>query len=156
MTVAVRHADAADEAVLLAFLRALQDAERALSPSRRPGHEVERLYYDRLRTTGSHILIAERAGRAVGFVAGRRMLDDDDLQVMAWRAHGYVSDLFVVADQRGRGVAQVLLSAIAERLRAEGARRLRIGSLSANAAALAAYRRFGFRPFEIVLDLELD
>lgn len=155
MTTVIRDATAADEALLLGMLRDLQDAECALCTSRRPGGEVARSCYDHLLRVGSIMLIAEHEGVVVGFAAGRMQVDDDALQVMAWREHGYISDLFVVAEHRGRGVAQRLLGAMAERLRNEGARRLRIGSLSANAAALAAYRRFGFRPFEMVLDMEL-
>lgn len=53
-------------------------------------------------------------------------------------------------------MAQLLPPAVADRLRGKGAGRLRIGSLGANEAAIAAYERFGFRPFEVVLDTELD
>lgn len=43
MTIVVRDADATDEATLFGFLRDLQDAERALCASRRPGPRGNRL-----------------------------------------------------------------------------------------------------------------
>ncbi|HET6519163.1 MAG TPA: GNAT family N-acetyltransferase [Geminicoccaceae bacterium] len=155
MTVRVRPAEPSDEDALIAFLRDLQDAERAIHPSRLPGREVDRFYYDRLRERGADILIAEHDGRPVGLVAGWLDVDDDPLQTPEWRRHGYVSDLFVAGPWRGRGVAQLLLRAIADLLRDRGARRLRIGALCVNDPALAAFRRFGFEPFEVVLDLPL-
>jgi hypothetical protein len=60
--IVVRDATAADEATLLGFLRDLQDAERALCASRRPGHEVDRSCYNGLLNTGAHILVAEDEG----------------------------------------------------------------------------------------------
>lgn len=155
MSITVRDATAADAATLIGYLRDLQEWERALCPSRRPGQEVDRACYEHLLELGADILLALDRGRAIGFVAGRLRLDEDELMTPAWRWHGYVSDLFVVPDRRGHGVAQTLLQAMADRLRDKGAARPRIGSLCANRAALAAYRRFGFEPFEIVLDLDL-
>ena len=155
MTVHIRPAEPDDEDALIGFLRELQDAERAMHPSRLPGREIDRFYYDRLRERGADFLVAEHDGRPVGFVAGWLDVDDDPLQSLEWRRHGYVSDLFVAEPCRGRGVAQRLLGAIAEVLRGRGAGRLRIGALCVNEPALAAFRRFGFEPFEVVLDLPL-
>ncbi len=155
MTVRIRPAEPSDEDALIAFLRELQDAERAMHPSRLPGREVDRFYYDRLRERGADILIAEHDGRPVGLVAGWLDVDDDPMQTLEWRRHGYVSDLFVVSPWRGKGIAQRLLQAIGDLLRDRGARRLRIGTLCANEPALAAYRRFGFEPFEITFDKPL-
>jgi ribosomal protein S18 acetylase RimI-like enzyme len=155
VSIIVRDATAADEATLLGFLRDLQDAERVLCASRRPGHEVDRFCYDGLLNSGAHILLAEDEDRAIGFVAGRLKVDSDELQVEAWQAHGHISDLFVIPVYRGRGVAQLLLRAMADRLRGEGAGRLRIGALSANKTAVKAYEQFGFQPFEVRLDIEL-
>lgn len=155
MSVTVRDAAAADAATLIGYLRDLQEWERALCPSRRPGQEVDRSCYEHLLEVGTDILLAVDGDRAIGFVAGRLRVDEDELLTPAWRWHGYVSDLFVAPDHRGRGVAQLLLQAMADRLQGKGAARLRIGSLCANQDALAAYRRFGFEPFEIVLDLDL-
>lgn len=151
----IRDAIPNDEATLLGFLRDLQDFERALCASRRPGHEVARHCYDELLSAGGHILLAIDEDRAAGFVAGSLKVDEDALQIEAWRSHGHISDLYVAPMHRRRGVARRLLAAMANRLRGEGAGRLTIGALSANQAAIAAYRRFGFRPFQIRLEMDL-
>ena len=151
----IRDATPDDEATLLGFLSDLQDFERALCASRRPGQEVARDCYDELRNANGHILLAIDEDRAVGFVAGCVKVDADALQIEAWRSHGHISDLYVTSAHRHRGVAQRLLAAMAERLRGAGARRLTIGALSANHAAIAAYRRFGFQPFQVRLEMQL-
>ena len=117
--------------------------------------EVAELCYEGLLDRGAEILIAEAGGEPVGFVAGWMDEDDDPLQTTEWRRHGYVSDVFVVAEWRRRGVGQHLLWAIANRLREKGARRLRICTLAANGAAIDAFCRFGFQPFEITFDRPL-
>jgi GNAT superfamily N-acetyltransferase len=152
----VRPATRMDRAELVVFLQQLQDAERSMHPSRLPGDEVAEAYYEMLTGRQADILIAEAEGRPIGLVAGWLDEDADPLQSSQWRRHGLVSDLFVASDHRGRGIAQVLLQAMSERLRARGARRLRICSLAANAPAVSAYRRFGFEPFEISFDKPLS
>jgi ribosomal protein S18 acetylase RimI-like enzyme len=156
MRIVIRPAGRADRAILVAFLQQLQDAERAIHPSRLPGVEVADAYYETLTGRQADILIAESEGRPVGFVAGWLDEDPDPLQSADWRRHGAISDLFVTSDHRGEGVGQRLLRAISDRLQARGARRLRICSLASNAPAVAAYHRFGFTPFEITLDKPLS
>lgn len=152
---AVRDAVPGDEAIMLAFLRALQEAERALYPSRRPRHEVDRLCYDTLLEAGVQVLLAEVTDRPIGFVAGKLAVDGDVLQQAAWRPHGHISDLYVEPAWRGKGVARLLLEAMTGRLRGLGAKRLTIGVLSVNEAAIRSYRRFGFEPFRMSLELDL-
>lgn len=151
----IRDATPDDETTLLGFLRDLQDFERALCVSRRPGHEVARHCYDELRNASGHILLAIDEDEAAGFVAGGVKVDEDALQIETWRSHGHISDLYVAPAHRRRGVAQRLLAAMADRLRGEGANRLTIGALSANHAAVATYQRFGFQPFQVRLEMDL-
>ena len=97
MSVIVRDTTCADQATLIAFLRDLQDAERILCASRRPGHEVDRFCYDALLNDGAHILLAEEDGRAIGFVSGRVKVDNDELQVEAVPVHGFETPLCAYA-----------------------------------------------------------
>jgi GNAT superfamily N-acetyltransferase len=156
MSITIRSAGADDREILTDFIRQLQDAERDVHASRLPGEEVAEAYYGKLIGRPAAILIAESAGRPVGFVAGWLDEDRDPLQTIEWRRHGLISDLFVALDHRGRGIAQRLLQAMSDRLRREGAKRLRICAVAPNAPAIAAYRRFGFEPFEIVFDKRLS
>ncbi len=155
MRLEIRDARPDDTATLIGFIADLQDAECALHPSRRPGADVAASCFDRLADKQAQILMAEAGGRPAGFVAGWIAMDPDWLQTPDWRHHGWISDLYVVPGHRGERIAGRLLHAVANRLSSMGAQRLRIGSLSSNGPALAAYRRFGFQPFEITLDMEL-
>ena len=87
--------------------------------------------------------------------AQRDAVHDDELQIAAWRPHGHISDLYVDPAYRANGFGQGLLRAMIERLQAMGAQRVRIAAFSANAAAIRLYRRLGFQPFSIALDLDL-
>ena len=155
MNVIIRPAAYSDRAILIDFIRQLQDTERDMHPSRLPGEEVAEAYYERLLGRPADILIAESRGRAIGFVAGWLDEDDDPLQTSEWRRHGWIADLFVAVDHRGRGFAQRLLEAMSNRLREQGAERLRICAVAPNGPAIAAYRLFGFKPFEIIFDKPL-
>jgi ribosomal protein S18 acetylase RimI-like enzyme len=152
----VRPADESDAAILIEMLRRLRDHERVLHPSRRPGMEVAEYQYKRIvdaaKNFGGAILVAVFEEELVGMIAGWMIIDEDQLQYMEFREHGYISDLFVSPDRRGKDIAQHLLYAMEQHLIASGARRLSIGSLARNGPAIAAYRTFGFEPFEITLE----
>jgi ribosomal protein S18 acetylase RimI-like enzyme len=64
---------------------------------------------------------------------------------------GELESLSVMADERGRGVGQALLSAARAAARELGAERLFVGVAHANAGALRFYEREGFRPFYALL-----
>jgi ribosomal protein S18 acetylase RimI-like enzyme len=152
----VRPADESDSVVLIEMLRRLQDHERYLHPSRRPGIEVAEFQYGRIveaaKNFGGAILVAVFEEELVGMIAGWMITDSDELQYMEFREHGYISDVFVHPERRGKDIAQHLLYAMEQHLIASGARRLTISSLSRNGPAIAAYRTFGFEPFEITLE----
>ncbi|MDG2285266.1 MAG: GNAT family N-acetyltransferase [Alphaproteobacteria bacterium] len=152
----VRPADESDRDILVEMLRRLQDHERVLHPSRRPGVEVAEFQYKRVidagKNFGGAVLVAVLEEELVGMIAGWMIIDDDQLQHMEFREHGYISDLFVTPERRGKDIAQHLLYAMEQHLIASGARRLSIGALARNGPAIAAYRTFGFEPFEITLE----
>jgi len=155
VNVTIRPHRPGDSEVLRGFIHALQEAERAMHPSRLPADAVTEAYERSLGDRNAEILIAELDSAPVGFVAGWLEVDDDPLQTMTWRRHGWISDLFVAPPYRGRGIAQELLGALSDRLQAQGATRLRICALAVNAPSIAAFRRFGFTPFEITFDKPL-
>jgi ribosomal protein S18 acetylase RimI-like enzyme len=154
--VVLREYAAGDEPTLIAFVAAIQDAERALHPSRRRGEDVAADYVAwLLRKCGGAdgaIVIAEARGASIGFGSGWLARSNDMLQSEPWRRYGWISDVYVEPSWRRRGVAQRLLAALGGRLAQAGAERLRICSLADNAEAIAAWRRFGFQPFEVEFD----
>jgi len=152
----VRPAEEDDRDLLIDMVRNLQDYERYLHPSRRPGYEVAEFDYTRsveaAKKFGGAILVAVLEDELVGMIAGWMIIDRDELQHMEFRDHGYISALYVSPERRGKDIAQHLLWAMEQHLMASGATRLTIGSLARNSPAIAAYRTFGFEPFEITLE----
>lgn len=157
--VVLRAYSAGDEPVLLSFVAAIQDAERALHPSRKRGEDVAAGYLAWLlrksSEPGGAIVMAQARGAPIGFASGWLARSDDVLQRDAWRSYGWISDVYVEPPWRRRGVAQRLLAALDGELARAGAERLRVCSLAANAEAIAAWRRFGFEPFEVEFDKPL-
>ena len=65
-------------------------------------------------------------------------------------------DLYVIPEARRRGVAAALVHAARTAALAAGATRLSLATETDNRAALALYRRLGFRPVEGLASLSLE
>jgi ribosomal protein S18 acetylase RimI-like enzyme len=133
----------------------LQDFERKLDSRMPPGEQVADAYLDlmfrRCQEFDGVVLVAEAEGSVVGFVTiwtrYRSSEPDDDP-----RDHGFVSDLVVLLEHRGRGFGRSLLRAAEARAREAGARELRLSVKAANAGARALYSAEGFAEQEIYLE----
>lgn len=154
--ITVRPATAADHATLKAAFIDLQEYERALHDTRRPGMGIADAYVvDLFQRTGERqglIVIAEEGGRFAGYAAGWVQEDDTLAETPDSNRYGYVFDCYVVPARRGLGIAGHLLAAMETHLWQQSVTRIRIGSLATNLAALQAYRRHGFVPYEMVLE----
>jgi ribosomal protein S18 acetylase RimI-like enzyme len=159
LRLSIRRARAADRAILLDAVEQLQQAEHLLHFSRRPGREVARRYLralERWVAKGSGaILVGEHRGRFVGFIACWMNWAHAVIETTEANAHGYISDVFVVPERRDRDAAGRLIAAAEAFLRKRGAPSVRIGALAANRPAIAAYRKAGYRPYEIVFERRL-
>ncbi|MEZ5892255.1 MAG: GNAT family N-acetyltransferase [Parvularculaceae bacterium] len=102
---------------------------------------------------GGEFLIATVGDQRVG-LAGYWIVDEHVLSETEDSCHyGYVSDIWVVPEWRGKGAGKALLDEVAERLRLRGdIKRMRITALSSNETALRAYRNAGFAPYETTLE----
>jgi len=107
-----------------------------------------RAKYERwLEEPETFVLLAERAGRAVGYAfvtvgAGFASWGEErlaDLQTLS-----------VVEEERGRGVGTALMDAVDERLAELGVRELKLTAANANAGAQRFYERRGLRPSFVV------
>jgi ribosomal protein S18 acetylase RimI-like enzyme len=88
------------------------------------------------------VLVAERAGRVVGYAfAGLEPMSWKDLRA----ACGYLHDVFVDPAARGAGVGEKLVRAAIERLEALGAPRVVLMSAARNEPAQRLFERLGFR-----------
>ncbi|WP_119420658.1 GNAT family N-acetyltransferase [Desertibaculum subflavum] len=154
--ITVRPATAADHGALKAAIIDLQEYERALHDSRRPGLTIADAYVpDLVRRAAARqglIVIAEEGGRFAGYAAGWVQEDDTLAETPDSNRYGYVFDCYVVPARRGLGIAGKLLAAMEAHLWKQGVTRIRIGSLATNLAALQAYRRQGFVAYEMVLE----
>lgn len=147
-----------DRAAILSFIDGSQAYEAAFEPNRRLDSAVAAEHLDSLLTQiaqhdGLH-LIAEHEGRAVGWAVAR--IIKLDLFVKAEdRTCGYISELFVVDDMRGRHIGRALIAACEDHFRALGLKSVMIGSLAGNARALGAYRSIGFADYAVELRKKL-
>ena len=154
--VTVRPSRATDREDLKQALIELQDVERALDDTRLPGHPIAAPYLAWMERSAAEqagaIFVGEVAGAFAGFVACWVTREDNLAETSDSNTYGYLADLCVVSRFRGRGVAGRLLAAAERHLAAQGVSRLRTGVLTANTAALAAYRKHGFGPYETILE----
>lgn len=147
---AIRDADPArpgDRAAIEAMYDGIQAAELEWEPNRMPpgrcGPHVEGLIDWAAR--GGFILLAEdEAGPGALLIAG--LQDDGGWVLPGNRLRGEISDLFVAPRLRRRGLGLALLQEAERRFRAQGIGRIEIGTLVANAAARALYRRWAGAP----------
>ena len=96
----------------------------------------------RMAETKGAVLVAESNGTFVGFVAGWIEESENIGETADSNRVGYISDICVMPEFRGRRVATHLLNSIEQYLGRGGVGRLRINSLAANKSARASYERF--------------
>jgi ribosomal protein S18 acetylase RimI-like enzyme len=149
----VRRARPADRAALRRATVELQDCERLLHATRLPGEQVADAYLDwmlRHAEADGTVLVAESGGSFAGFVAGWVETVEHLAETPDSNRFGYISDICVMPEFRGRRVAARLLDGIEQYLRRAGVERLRIAALAANSSAQASYAHAGFSPYEII------
>lgn len=97
----------------------------------------------RVERTGGIALVAEQDARVVGHLFLTFETDAEYVREPL-RPYAYVSELYVRAEARGRGIGQALLLEAERQATARGVGRLMIGVLAGNERAEALYRRMGF------------
>lgn len=140
---------------------ALQEHERALSNTRLPGLPHTRDYlamlFDIQATSHGLILIAESGRDRAGFIAGHVVDEPWPMETADSTRYAYVSDIFIIPEQRGTGLARMLIDALAAHFTSLdlGVTRLRINALADNAIACKAYVKAGFKPHEVMFERPL-
>ncbi|MGE0582649.1 MAG: N-acetyltransferase family protein [Steroidobacteraceae bacterium] len=140
-TLTIRPALAADAPVLLALIRGLAEFEQL-------AHEVVATEAQLAAELAApqpvvHALIAERAGRAVGFA-----LYFFSFSTFLARQGLYLEDLYVLPQERSGGVGRALLVELARRAAARGCGRMEWSVLDWNTDAQRFYRSLGARPMD--------
>lgn len=153
----IRRAGEGDRATVGRLASLLQDAENRMHASRRtaaslPGHLIDELYRRTRVEQGGAILLAESGGTAVGYIAFYPERQTSlELRPTAYRFL-YVADLCVVPEARGQRIAGLLLAEAETICRQLCLPRIALGVLASNPAALAAYDRAGYQPYELWLE----
>jgi len=139
MTITIRFAERDDVPVIAELIRALARFEKL-------EHEVA-MTEDRLDKTlfgprpYAETLLAEESGKAVGFA-----LFFHNFSTFLAKPGIYLEDLFVVPEQRGRGIGRTLLERLARIAVERDCGRLEWAVLDWNRDAIAFYERLGAKP----------
>lgn len=141
MSIIIREAVADDIGTIHGFIRALADYERLAHEVKGDRATLERHLFG--PRPMAEVLIAEHAGRAVGFA-----LFFHNFSTFEARPGIYLEDLFVLPDARGLGAGKALLARLAQLAIARDCARLEWSVLDWNAPAIAVYRAIGAKPMD--------
>jgi GNAT superfamily N-acetyltransferase len=130
----------------------LQDYERKVRPSRRPGQSLRRSYITRLlgiqRRGAGRVLVAVIDERIVAFAAcalEKDPLESNPLIVV-------ITDLVVAAPYRSHRIGSALLQSARAFARERNARRLHVSALRRNFSAQRFYRSRGFHEYAVTFE----
>jgi phosphinothricin acetyltransferase len=100
--------------------------------------EMRKAWYDGKVKDGYPLFVAEDAGRVAGLSTYGSF--------RAWPAYKYTveNSVYVAADQRGKGIARLLMSPLIDAARVQGYHAIIASIDAANEASLRLHRSFGF------------
>jgi ribosomal protein S18 acetylase RimI-like enzyme len=139
---------------LLAQQHAGYDPARYRFPESVP-HAYERLLQQEVGHRDAVVLVAEGSGNLIGYAYAR--VEPPCLVALLGHA-GWIHDLYVLEEKRGRGIGTRLLDATIQALTDLKVTHILLGVAPQNEIATALYRRRGFRPSlqEMVLNHDRD
>lgn len=141
-----------DEPAILSFITGLQDFEAAFEPDRRRDPDFAADHWRDLqhRCAEKHgtILIAEEAGALLGWAFAHDQ-NAELFVVEPERRHGYLAELYVVPQARGKGLGRALIEGCEVWARERGHTLLMVGVLAKNPGAIRAYEGAGYAPYGI-------
>ena len=147
---AIRAATDADTPQILSFIEALQAYEHGLEPNRRRdssfAEEHLAVLNRQLATQQGCAFLAQSGAAAIGWAAFY-VVESDIFIVEAERRHGYIAELYVVEDWRGKGVGRALMAACEAETRALDLPLITINVLAGNKNAAMRYVEAGFAPY---------
>ena len=154
---ALRRLHDGDRDTMLPFLRDLADAEALYHWAMRPGSEMTMAEVDRtiaeIADEDGIVIVAELNGKPVGYAGVVLQNATDEFELKdEWRKRGFVTDMYVDASARGRGIGLALLAECDRYVASAGIDWLQICVSPDNAPAIALYRKAGFGDYEIVLE----
>jgi ribosomal protein S18 acetylase RimI-like enzyme len=158
MTITIRRAEQRDLAALGRLGAMLIRTHYAFDPDRflPPGASAESGYAwflgSVVDSSDGCVFVADEAGEAAGYIYVA-------LEPLSWKElrgpAGFIHDVAVREETRGRGVAKQLLAAGIDWLRAQGAPRVLLWTAAQNEPAQRLFRHLGFRDTMREMTLEL-
>lgn len=143
-----------DEPAILSFINGLQDFEATFEPDRRrdPDFAVQHWRELQHRCAEKHgiMLIAEDADKAVGWAFAYEQHGELFI-VEPERRHGFLAEIFVSPEARGKGLGRALIAGCEAWARDRGHKLLTIGVLARNPGAIRAYEGSGYAPYAITM-----
>ena len=128
------------------------DQQRFMAPYANTAEGYAWFLSSQLKHKDAVVLVADRAGVILGYVYAA-------LEPTSWKelreASGFIHDVVVDESSRRLGVAERLLNAAIEWLRAQGAPRVMLWTAEHNAGAQRLFERLGFRRTMIEMTREL-
>jgi GNAT superfamily N-acetyltransferase len=154
--VAVDFGGRADVSLLRPLWLALHHLHQAANPELAPHVDDETswrrrraLYEHCLSSPDAFLLLLRRDGDLIGYALVAVEPDGDILWNDTWQVGEKVAELetvFVIPEERGRGLGSLLLDVVDAELEARGIHDLAIGAVPGNTDALRLYERRGFLP----------
>jgi len=154
-SIRVREARESDHDLLMGFHRSLylDHRNRVVADEDLPlieYRDYERILDDDLRALlhdrNSHVLIAESADSALGYITGRVTIEPR--RVLPRR--GVVEDWYVMPESRGVGLGALLLRELEERFKVAGCDLIESATWSGNEGARRAHDALGFREIRVM------
>jgi GNAT superfamily N-acetyltransferase len=139
MTLAIRYAEPSDVPVIAELIRALARFERLEHEVTMTESRLEKSLFG--PRPYAETLLADEDGQAAGFA-----LFFHNFSTFLARPGIYLEDLFVVPEQRGRGIGRALLERLAQVAVERDCGRLEWAVLDWNRDAIAFYERLGAKP----------
>lgn len=150
-----RPAAPGDLSAILGLWHALQTVSAAFEPRLTPGPNAADWFAEYLRgqmdNENAAVLVAEQDGEIVGYTFGQILRRP----TLAAGDCGYVADLCVREDRRGRGIGRKLFQNLRGWFAERGIRALEVQVVRANPASQAFWRKMGFADFLRTLRTEM-
>ena len=145
-----------DIPALVAGITDLQEIERALSDTRRPGAEIADAYVQYLQKSVAQklgaIFVARVDGEVIGFISCWVDHNANLAETSESNTYGYISDAYVSPEFRNQGIFQKLnMSAERHLFKFADVKMIRINVLASNTQALSAYEKAEYQLEEMVL-----
>ncbi|BAY65621.1 GCN5-related N-acetyltransferase [Calothrix brevissima NIES-22] len=143
------------------LMEQLQNYERQLHPSRASGNVVGNKHLAYLvkivQQQNGQIYVAESNQEIIGFiVCFVEELEEGDLHIVEnERRYGYISDLYVSPEIRGKSVGAALMAMAEKHFLDLELEVVRLSLLHNNEAAASFYQRVGYQPYELVYEKKL-